>query len=163
PAQNARPSPARSTARASPAPWKAAVRSATRPASSAFRRSGRASVTRSTGPSRSTRTVVTAAEPTAPPRLGPADAPVCPRDPPPPQAGRHGGDARTCRPLDLALGRARLAPARRRPPCLRRVLRQGPATGGRHDGAAPGRRLRLLRGSRAPRRPGLLPRHAERL
>src|SRR5689334_10033179 len=55
PAQNASPSPARTTARASPTSAKADVRSAIRWASNAFRRSGRASVTRRTSPSRSTR------------------------------------------------------------------------------------------------------------
>src|SRR3954463_10335099 len=55
PAQNASPSPARTTARASPTSENAAVRSAISCASKALRRSGRASVTRRTSPSRSTR------------------------------------------------------------------------------------------------------------
>src|SRR3954465_3952461 len=55
PAQNASPSPPRTTARASPTSEKAAVKSAISCASKALRRSGRASVTRRTSPSRSTR------------------------------------------------------------------------------------------------------------
>ena len=54
PAQNDSPSPASTTARASPTSANAAVSSAISAASNAFRRSGRARVTRSTGPSRST-------------------------------------------------------------------------------------------------------------
>src|SRR5436190_17663125 len=55
PAQNVSPSPASTTARTSPTSAKASVRSAISCASKALRRSGRASVTRSTSPSRSTR------------------------------------------------------------------------------------------------------------
>src|SRR3954465_12677395 len=55
PAQNASPSPASTTARASPTSENAAVKSAISCASKALRRSGRASVTRRTSPSRSTR------------------------------------------------------------------------------------------------------------
>src|SRR5204863_181175 len=55
PAQKLSPSPASTTARASPTSEKAAVRSAISSASKALRRSGRASVPRSTSPSRSTR------------------------------------------------------------------------------------------------------------
>src|SRR5436305_13727378 len=55
PAQKLGPSPASTTARASPTAAEASVSSAISAASNAFRRSGRASVTRSTAPSRSRR------------------------------------------------------------------------------------------------------------
>src|SRR2546423_3977848 len=62
PAQKLDPSPARTTAHASPTSANASVSSAISAASKAFRRSGRASVTRSTAPSRSTRRASMAAE-----------------------------------------------------------------------------------------------------
>src|SRR5436190_15856360 len=55
PAQKLWPSPASTTARASPTSAKASVNSAIKAASKALRRSGRAIVTRSSGPSRSIR------------------------------------------------------------------------------------------------------------
>src|SRR5919202_1837186 len=57
-----KPNTASSAARASPTSAKASVSSAISAASNAFRRSGRASVTRRTGPSRSTRRASMAAE-----------------------------------------------------------------------------------------------------
>ena len=59
PAQKLGPSPASTTARASPTSAKASVSSPISAASKAFRRSGLASVTRSTGPSRSIRSPLT--------------------------------------------------------------------------------------------------------
>src|SRR5215213_3050202 len=62
PAQKLGPSPARTTARASPTSENASVSSAISAASKALRRSGRASVTRRIGPSRSMRSALMAAE-----------------------------------------------------------------------------------------------------
>ena len=59
PAEKLGPSPASTTARARPTSTKASASSAISAASNALRRSGRASVTRSTGPSRSMRRLVT--------------------------------------------------------------------------------------------------------
>ena len=67
PAQNDGPSPASTTARASPDARNASVSSEINAGSSAFRRSGRASVTCTSGPSRSTRTELTPVEPTGRP------------------------------------------------------------------------------------------------
>src|SRR5919108_3392247 len=60
PAQKLSPSPERTTARASPTSANASVSSAISAASNALRRSGRASVMRRTGPSRSTRSALMA-------------------------------------------------------------------------------------------------------
>src|SRR4051794_38793801 len=62
PAEKLAPSPASTTARARPTSTNVSASSPISPASKALRRSGRASVTRSTGPSRSTRRLATTRE-----------------------------------------------------------------------------------------------------